>query len=695
MNLFKLSIFALSFSSIIINAQTSDLKHCGQTEAMKQLFEKRPDLKLAHEKHLNDLKNNSQHKSAATTTTSTYVIPIVFHILHEYGAENISDAQVIDAVRIINEDFQLRNNDTSNIVTAFKNLKANVNFEFRLAKKDPQGNCTNGILHVPSGLTNSGSDDVKFGQWPPNKYLNIWVVKKIYSGAAGYAYYPSSANGWPDIDGIVILSTYVGSIGTGTYNRSRALTHEIGHYMDLEHVWGSTNQPGVECGDDGVMDTPETKGWSSCTLSGQLCTTGIIENVQNYMEYAYCSNMFTIGQKQRMTDALTSSIAQRNNLWSAANLLATGTDDAAFTNTTTVCKPTADFSSSYKFVCQGGNIQFTDASYNSTVDTRQWFFQGGTPATSTLQTQSVIYSTPGTYEVKLKVLNAQGADSITKTDFIQVTELVSPNPGNWSEGFEGFSNISSSNWLVSTGGDLYTWEIANTGKASSKSIRINNLNATQGDVDEIITPTFNLSNVVNPVLTFDVAFAQAQSWKDNTDKLRVLISKDCGKTWTQRFEKSGLALATVTTNISSNFIPNSTQWRTETLTLPSVFIGANTRFKFAFTNGEGNNIYIDNINVSSSVGVKEFEATSSVFMDISPNPSSAITKITIYSQQDTEAELYLTDLLGKTIIVSAQQQLLSGEHNIEFNVSEIPNGIYILSIKTKFGISSKKMIVSH
>jgi PKD repeat protein len=670
-------------------AQQDAMKHCGHTQAQEALYKIRPDLKIAQLKHEEEINFKPIQNFSKTNLTSPYIIPVVFHIMHDYGAENISDAQVIDAVRILNEDFQMRNADTANIVQSFKTIKANVNFEFRLAKKDPQGNCTNGILHVPSILTNSGSDAVKFDQWPPNKYLNIWVVKKIASGAAGYAYYPSSADGWPDIDGIVILSNYVGSVGTGTYGRSRALTHEVGHYMDLAHVWGSTNNPGEACGDDGVLDTPETKGWQNCNLIAEDCNPGIVENIQNYMEYAYCSNMYTAGQKQRMTNAITSSIADRNNLWSNTNLLATGTDNIAFTSTV-ICKPKADFGANFKSICAGNSILFTDLSFNAPVTNQQWLFQGGTPSSSTQYSQAVTYSNPGLYEVKLKVSNSQGQDSITKSQFIKVLPTVSPNGATLLEGFETI-NLSSSDWEVRNGGDQHNWTVVSVGSNSSKSLRLLNNNATEGDVDEFITPSMNLNGLTNMNLSFDVAYARRND--ENNDRLRILISKDCGKSWTQRFSKQGANLSTTTNFVTGNFTPNSSQWRNETMALQSVFIGSNTMLKFEFINSDGNNVYIDNINIGFSQNINEYGKNILLDVDVFPNPSSGLTNLIISSEQDNDCDIEVLDVLGKLVFSQPKQNIKSGENQITLDLSHLNSGIYYLNVNTKLGFISKKLVI--
>ena len=187
-----------------------------------------------------------------------------------------------------------------------------------------------------------------------NKYLNVWVCEEA-SGAAGYAYLPGSVNNFGNswLDGIVIQNSYTGSIGTSNTFRSRTLTHEVGHWLNLRHLWGGSNTPGEpdNCDmDDNVADTPWTMGWTSCNLEGESC--GSLDNVQNFLEYSYCGRMFTEGQKTRMRTAALSSVAQRNQLSTTSNLIATGVEGDPLlcisqfnTDRVVVCVKEAEFSS--------------------------------------------------------------------------------------------------------------------------------------------------------------------------------------------------------------------------------------------------------------------------------------------------------------------------------------------------------------
>ena len=195
---------------------------------------------------------------------------------------------------------------------------------FSLADLDPNGEPTTGINRIQSELTYNGSQLAlkEMIQWDPTMYLNIWVVNSSDGGnGSAFAYYPASVEGSSSIyDGVVCSYWAVGRTETAAWTHYKILTHEIGHWANLKHTWGdeSGNQAIAGCSfDDGVEDTPNTIGNTDCDLEGSSC--GSQDNVQNYMDYSNCSNMFTTGQKTRMLAALNSDVGGRNNLWTEEN----------------------------------------------------------------------------------------------------------------------------------------------------------------------------------------------------------------------------------------------------------------------------------------------------------------------------------------------------------------------------------------
>lgn len=270
-------------------------------------------------------KPQSYSKEIQPKRGSKYIIPVVIHVLHLNGSENISEAQINNALGHLNADFNRKNSDTSQVVAAYKGKIANMNMEFRLATIDPQGNPTTGIERFETIYTDSGiinTPDVKLNQWPHDKYLNIWVCRNVGGGAAAYSWYPSYAQDFPTYDGIVTEARYFGTIGVANANGRHVMTHEVGHYYNLKHPFDDP-VAGTDCGNDEVEDTPITKS-SGCDLGLSSCNPPIIENVQNFMTGSYCFVMFTEGQRMRVDSTLNSNVGGRRNQWQQSNLIATG-----------------------------------------------------------------------------------------------------------------------------------------------------------------------------------------------------------------------------------------------------------------------------------------------------------------------------------------------------------------------------------
>ncbi|MFN4931246.1 MAG: M43 family zinc metalloprotease [Bacteroidota bacterium] len=683
----KISICTIIFSTIFFSTKLSaQVKTpCGTYDANKAIEMIDPEgYRLEREKLEQETMEFAQRKSSA----ATYTIPVVFHILHLYGTENISDAQIFDAMEVINRDFNKQNADTANTIAAFAGIAANVGIEFKLAKLDPQGNCTNGIDRIYSAYTNVGDEDAKLNQWPRNKYLNIWVVKDISSGAAGYSQYPS--NFGAASDGIMILHTYVGSIGTGSPSRSRALTHEIGHWLNLAHPWGNSNTPGVasNCNiDDGVTDTPNTIGWTSCNLNGTSC--GSLDNVQNFMEYSYCSTMFTNGQKTRMVAALNSSTASRNNLSTAANLTATGV------NSNTVCAPDADFYTLTPAVCVNSSVNFVDNSSLGAATSWNWTFPGGSPATSTDQSPVVTYATPGTYSVSLTVSNANGSNSVTKNSYVTVesttADITTPT---FFEGFENLTLGAANGWSTTNLGGGSAWATTTaTAFTGSKSVRLNNISNTPGFIDELITPSIDLTQFTSPRLYYKVAYANLTATDNITNSFQILSSVDCGKTWGVRRTYTETALETVTPQ-NSTFTPtNQSQWREDNINLSSFAIYSNIIFKFKFVAGEGNNLYLDDINLNNTTSLTEMESLENNFR-VYPNPSDQDAVVYFSTESNATIAVKVFDLLGKEVYNNNMGTLAAGNHNLILNKETLSgSGLYFVRLSVNDTQLTRKFIL--
>jgi len=268
-------------------------------------------------------------KDANTRMPGLVTIPVVVHVVYNGNTENISAAQINSQIQILNEDFRRLNSDAGNTPGDFIGVAADIEVEFCLASVDPSGNATNGITRTSTTRTSFGTNDaVKFASsggidaWPTSDYLNVWVCD-IGGGILGYAQFPG---GNPSTDGVVNDYRYFGNIGTATapFNLGRTMTHEVGHYLNLRHIWGDGN-----CNvDDFVSDTPTAGGpnytGSPCNYPGpNSCNDGggdLADMFQNYMDYSDdgCMNLFTTGQKARMRALFDTGGARESLLSSTA-----------------------------------------------------------------------------------------------------------------------------------------------------------------------------------------------------------------------------------------------------------------------------------------------------------------------------------------------------------------------------------------
>ena len=477
--LFSTTLLALfsvnAFSQVDLSEP--DRIYCGTAVINNQRLAENPLIQYIMDEQNRLAKEYEKNHDASKMGVISYTIPVVYHIIHNNGPENVSKATIEASIANLNEDFQKLNADISQVVSAFTGIAADCEIQFRLAHKDPNGNCTEGITRTVSTQTYAAGEGVKsLVNWNASgtqKYLQIWVVETLSSGAGGYSYYPGYAPSG-SAEGVVIRSAQLGN----------SVTHEVGHYLNLPHCWGNSNDPGLagNCsGDDGVSDTPNTIGNTTCNTSAVSCSS--LDNVQNYMEYSFCERMFTNGQKSRMHSALNSSIGTRNNLWSSANLIATGTNNPYGAVT---CAPVALFSYNKEFICEGASVTFTDDSYNAIPTAWNWTFTGGTPSTSSVANPTITYNTAGVYSVTHQPSTVAGSGLLTKTNIITVSSLTADYVGPIIDGYENTTQFNN-DWMIdATPTSGQTW--ANTTAAATtgtRSVRIRNYSTTSdGEVDE-------------------------------------------------------------------------------------------------------------------------------------------------------------------------------------------------------------------
>ncbi len=718
-----LSILSVAFISLSANSQSQsiDLNNTRPGESVEYCAEhKLYNYWLSTDPNAQNILNqneiirqqellNPQPQLKATVLT----IPVVFHVLHNGGGANIGDAQLQDQIRILNEDYLGLNQDIDNVDPEFLAFADTADIQFVLAKKAPDGTCFSGITRTQSVATNSGGfpfggtnqvnaiiagNDVYNGTWPGNQYLNVFIVNNAGT-AAGYTTNPGTAFPTGSMnDGIWILHQYIGSIGSGNVTRSRALTHEVGHWLNLSHPWGSTNDPGVSANctvDDGVQDTPTCAGTTTCDLNINSCSQDNAywgydkkDNIENFMEYSYCSKMYTIGQVARMRTALQSSIGGRSNLYSPGNINFTGADGTLY-----LCQ--AKFSSDKIAVCQGGQVQFTDESYNGSTSWN-WSFPGADVPTSIAQNPIVTYSTPGLYSVTLVASDGVTSKTETKTNYIRVSNSSSSTPF-----FEGFENLTTLT-------DIAEWQITNengnmfeiTSSAShlgAKSAKLSNFNELNGYVDELISAPIDLSNITGSV-TLSYRYAYNRKDVGDNDQVKLYVSNNCGDTWSLRDLSNGSNISS--TVLATPYTPTLlSDWTTVHITnIDASFWTNDFKCKFEFTSGGGNNYYIDNINIyegapSSDVvtnGIGELSTLSN--LNLYPNPVEDVLNIKFDVASNLKVKVSVLDVTGKSIN-NYFIEALSGKNKITIDTQKMQAGVYFMNIEMNGSSQTKKFIV--
>lgn len=691
--LFYLLVFFVSITNL--NSQ------CLTDEYHQEAIKKNPGVIKATDDFFNNL--NPVNNKRATK----YIIPVVFHVIHTNGPENISLEQIEDQIRILNEDFSLNNANKANIRSPFLNVAADCEFEFRLAKVDPQGNCTNGVNRIFNAAHVDARDNVKSipgASWNNRYYLNIWVVSSIQNSSGegttlGYAYLPYSFNiqNFSTLDGIVIRSDYVGTIGTGSVSGAgRTLTHEVGHYLGLLHTFqdgcsGTGSNNGDRC-----TDTPPVAGTftnANCPANNNSCATenpNLIDQWENYMDYSRgtCQSMFTLNQKTIMHNVME-NYSFRKNLSSSTNLELTGINDAN-------SAPIAFFSSAKKIVCVNENVQFFDNSCKAQVTSRQWSFTGANTLGTNIENPIVKYSEPGRYKVSLMVGNSNGNNTLAVEEYITVLPTVAIDKPSVRQDFENNTWNLGTGWTILDEGSLRYLTDTTTGYSGSNSLVAPiRSGSPAGQRFQITTPPVDLRPTAgkNPKLSMMIGYLRQST--SSSEGLRLYFSRNCDNNWTQFLFRNAFTLAYESTNYQTGFKPSSpTHWKLLSQSLNQFQNDSNIKFMIEIESGNGNNVYIDDINIGIyNTSVNQLEQQ--ISLNIYPNPSSDELNIT-YENIDGNTEVWLENIEGKRITTLLPLTNTTGKIEIKYNKeNNISNGIYLLKIKSNEQIVNKKVIFAN
>lgn len=351
--------------------------------------------------------------------------------------------------------------------------------------------------------------------------------------------------------------------------------------------------------------------------------------------------------------------------------------------------PKAEFAALDSQLCLGETAVFTNTS-SANASSWSWTFPGGNPATSNLKNPIVTYAAPGIYTVSLVAYSGLGSDSIAKVGYISVQ-------GNNSlpaqESFAG--NFTPAFWtLIDAANDGINWmQATNVGGygASAECLVFDNYNIdVQGHRDAIRTPHYDLSTVAHAELQFDLAYAVNSA--PYFDTLAIYVSTDCDNSSSLVYLKDAYALATAPPSPNVTFVPTPTQWKTESVNLDAFVGQSNVSITFQNRGNTGQDLYIDNVNLSAPLKVKSIQKNPD--LSVYPNPGNGLFYVALAGEKNQNYQLDVYNSIGEKISITTALVSSSSTKSIQ-SIRISAKGIYFLSIKNDKGIliAQEKLVV--
>lgn len=615
-----------------------------------------------------------ERKTRLLQEAATYTIPVVVHIIHSGEAigtgVNISEAQVLSQIQVLNKDFKRLNSDATQTPSDFQSLAGSISIEFVLAKRDPEGAATNGIRRVNGGKSSWGvGEETAFkalSYWPAEDYFNIWVLN-LSGSDIGYASFPISnlpgLQGVQDnrvTDGVMIDYKVFGSADDGAfslddrYNKGRTVTHEVGHFFGLRHIWGDA----FNCATDYVEDTPPQASETTGCPNHPQASCNNTKMFQNYMDYTYdrCMNLFTKGQVDRMKIVIENSPRRKSLLTSTGSFAPDYINEAAITIVSpgqTICPGTVIPQAEIKNL---GKNSITAAKIKlllngNLVENKSFALNLATNASQQVSFSELSISSGSASDFSFELIEVNGQADELVINNVRSIKTISPFAASLPL-LQPFNSLPA-DWTIVNQDNSKTWEFST---ANNGSLLLSSFNYDlEGAIDLLLSPVFDATGITNMLLQFDVAYAKYPG--NETESLKVYVLEDCGNvvgSGTIIFSKQGSALATAPDQLTG-FVPNSSQWRTERISINAFGGKRNLRLAFAYQNGYGNNFYLDNIKVSSGL-------ITDVAVESLTEPSLAVCtekvspRLTIANYGTTQVDKIKLTVRSNNILISADQR---------------------------------------
>lgn len=695
---------------IFICVSATAQRKCGTEEALSQQILHQP--KLAKKLQLvEDKLRQKRPDNRFFRVNPRVTIPVVVHIVLP-NPEQVTNTQILAQLESLNLDYIAQNTDISKVPASWQSIIGNAEVQFCLAVRSPDGDPSSGIIRTVTSRNSfsisSAAKDVKHtstggsNAWDPTRYLNIWVCN-LSDNYLGVATPPGDI--YPaDEDGVVVHYRAFGNTGTAAtpFNLGRTLTHEVGHFFGLRHIWADDSGGCAE--DDGVDDTPkqgdQTYGCPSfpTTDNCQPAAPGIM--FMNYMDYVNdaCMYLFTTGQTDRMRNALD---AQRASLMTSDGCTPVDLklSDAGITE---IQQPQG-------YLCVAGQAPVVTLKNRGTDEltsvTVHYSINDGTPISqnwsgslASQEQTSIILSgfnaNEGNFMLKAYTALPNGnADEKPENDTSTVSfSYRAPVNFPFQETFEG-SVFPPLGFSITNPDRSFTWEQANVGsRGSNSSALVRNLGyAVNNQVDDLLGPVVDATSADSVFLFFDVAAAvsmdpefQGNPW----DTLEVLLTTDCGQTFIHTgYKKWNKTLITKSTRVIDEFVPNSNEWRTDSIDLTPFIYHQQFRVVFRNTSNYENNVYLDHINIVKK-DVNQSLREKGIL--IWPNSFTRQFYIEFSSWPDDLQGITVYDAAGR--LVYQQQPVTRAGNRMTIDLVNEANGVYFVKLFYRQQVRTYKIV---
>jgi hypothetical protein len=710
-----------------VNQRSTSFHRCGSQTVLDEAIRKNPRLRNEMMANRQQRTNINQRPSQILGTNAVITIPVVVHVILPNPAL-VTDAQIQSQIDVLNADYGGLNADSTRIPAAFKSRYGKGNLRFCLARRDPQGEGSNGIVRVSSTVTSEPglADPVKFScnggsdAWDPGKYLNIWVCQ-MPNGFLGYSYYASFPLTSVPLNERGFVTNFrsfgIGGTAQAPYNLGRTATHEIGHFFDLDHIWGPNNDEGPQTctDDDGIADTPlQFEATYGAPAADSVILDACAPNPpgimwMNFMDYVddRAMVMYT-PQQHTLMEATLATVVWMQNLAASNGCtpVPTVNRDARFVQfvdpSLGVCTTGNNIiytcSTNYRPVVtirNAGSVAITSLTISARFGTGPVTVTNWTgnlaPLASLNITLNEMNLSPGT-NANLIVYSSNPNGSVDQrlsNDTGRIDGVSFPVAAlPYTEGFESTTFPPSLWQRINPDADI-TWERSTAAaKTGVASMYINNFDYDASGLEDFMySPLVEVRGKDSAFLTFQIAaamFSDPFAAGIPIDTLEVLITDNCGQSFRSVYKKWGRDLIT-TGNVATEtpFTPTATQWRRDSVFLGDFTAATQQYIQVVFRNTTNweNNIYIDDINIR----VKDVNPNlRRKGVMITPNPFSRKFALQYFDPPDNIEYINVYNQTGQLVwqkrIALGQGGTIPTPGYQEIDLGAMSSGMYIVQI---------------